>query len=461
MTITHNLSAMNVQRQFNVVTNDLSKSSEKLSSGYKINRSADDAAGMTISEKMRAQIKGLNKGSHNIQDGMSLIGVADGALETVHSILQRMNELSVQAANDTNTNQDRNALQSEMSQLSDEITRIGKNTTFNNMHILDDAFSGDFDGSVTQLVSCKSADDGYLKEAILAPNGKWYPAAILDFSNITEKNVKLLNNKGFSFNCSMNCNEVFDFTFVTDGTPSSASNLQAGAHHKYIVDISQCKTGDDVLNELFNYVNANPPQNGNSNTPVVPGSVSVSHSNDMYKDGSSIVIYANWNNCSSEYEATHRYPNNDPRSGAIDCTSLTKAVTSQVINEFNIQCSSNSKDNQIIKTYQINSEILDVDDIKLTSNANSSSAIDKVTKAIAKISNYRSELGAYSNRLEYSYNNVTNTSKNTQSAESRIRDTDMASEMVNYSKGNILTQAGTSMLTQANQNSSWVLSLLG
>ena len=142
MVVQHNLTAMNANRQLGITTGQQAKSSEKLSSGYRINRAGDDAAGLTISEKMRSQVRGLNKASANAQDGISLIQVAEGALNETHSILQRMNELATQAANDTNTTADRNAVQKEIDQLASEITRISSTTQFNTMNLIDGSFTG-------------------------------------------------------------------------------------------------------------------------------------------------------------------------------------------------------------------------------------------------------------------------------------------------------------------------------
>lgn len=459
MIITHNISAMNTNRQMSIVTDDMEKVSKKLSSGYRINSADDDAAGLSISEKMRAQIKGLNKGSDNIQDGMSLINVADGVLEEVHSMLQRMNELCVQAANDTNTDTDRQALQSEIDELTTEITRVGKQTTFNTMPILDDAFAKN-NTPITSLVTCDAAESGYLTEAYQI-NGKWYAAAKLNFSNINAGNISQLNDKGFSFNCSQSCPEAFDFKFYTDGTPSSASNLSGSVCHKYVIDISQCKTGADVLDTLFKYVTDNPPQNGSSSSStLVAGAVKVSHSNEMIKDGNSIIIYANWNAQNTESEAKKVYPRNGIKdSGAIDCTSLVKNISND-LNKFKIQCSSNPDDYLTVQTHRVNSETLKIDSLSVTSHNDASTSIKKVSDAIDTVSSYRSELGAYSNRLEHAYNNVKNTSENVQASESAIRDADMADEMVKYSRNNILQQVGNSMLVQANQSNQGVLSLL-
>ena len=269
MVVQHNLSAMNTNRQLSGVQSAQSKSTEKLSSGYRINRAGDDAAGLTISEKMRSQIRGLNRASDNAQDGISLIQVAEGALNEAHSILQRMNELATQAANDTNTSTDRTAIQAEIDQLTSEIDRIQSTTQFNTMNLLDGTFSG--------------------------------------------------------------------------------KNLQIGSLSGQSIGISI----------------------GNMNA-------------------SSIGI------------------------GSLDVSSFSTA----------------------------------------------GAAMKAVQSAINLVSTQRSTLGALQNRLEHTINNLDTTSENTQAAESRIRDVDMATEMVEYSKNNILAQAGQSMLAQANQQTQGVLSLL-
>lgn len=274
MIVQHNLTAANTNRQLGITTSGLQKSTEKLSSGYKINRAADDAAGLSISEKMRNQIRGLNKASDNAQDGISLVQTAEGALNEVHSMLQRMSELSVQAANGTNATADRESLNAEVKQLKTEIERVGFTTQFNKMDIL----KGDFSSS---------------------------------------------ENK----------------------------TLQVGANQDQVI--------------------------------------------------------------------------------TIEISALTAVVQDAL-----------------------------GDDLTIGTAAAAQSSITKVQSAIQALSKTRSKLGALQNRLEHTVANLDNISENTQSAESRIRDTDMAEEMVQYSKNNILQQAGQSMLAQANQANQGVLSLL-
>ena len=270
MVVQHNLSAMNTNRQMGVVTSALQKSTEKLSSGYKINRAGDDAAGLSISEKMRSQIRGLNKASDNAQDGISLIQVAEGALNETHSILQRMNELATQAANDTNTSTDRTAIADEIKQLNEELDRISTTTQFNKKNLLNGQFSG---------------------------------------------------------------------------------KLQVGALNGQTMDIK-----------------------------------------------------------------------------------ISTAVSAKG---------------------------LEISAIEVSTNVKAGKAMESIQNAIEKVSKQRSKLGAIQNRLEHTINNLDTNAENTQAAESRIRDTDMADEMVQYSKNNILAQAGNSMLAQANQQTQGVLSLLG
>ena len=269
MVVQHNMAASNANRQLGISTNTLSKSTEKLSSGYRINRAADDAAGLSISEKMRSQIRGLNKASSNAQDGISAIQTAEGALNEAHSILQRMNELATQSANDTNTTADRTAVQSEVNALTNELSRIASTSQFNTQNLLDGTFTG--------------------------------------------------------------------------------KNLQVGALENQKITISI----------------------GNMNAKALG-------------------------------------------VASLDVKSFTKA----------------------------------------------GAAMTSIQKAISKVSGQRSDLGALQNRLEHTVNNLDNISENTQTAESRIRDTDMASEMVQYSATSIIQQAGQSMLAQANSQTQGVLSLI-
>ena len=468
---------MNAQRQFNITGATIKKSMEKLSSGYRINRAADDAAGLTISEKMRSLIRGMNQGSDNIQDGISVMQIADGALAEVHGMLHRMTELSVKAANGTNTPADRQAIQEEINQLSAEITRIGKSTQYNTMNILDDINGDGLDGKITKLVTCESAEKGYFGDAIKV-GSYWFPSATVDFSAINSNNIGRLDGGGFSFCCSRGCDEVFDFKFKTDGTPTSASNLSGKVHHKYTVDISGCTSGSEIVDRIFAAVAAYPPiNNGSENVNMLAGAVAVSHSNNMLRtaDGKGIVIYANRRAVSyGDYSSTgygskeeamnayplNNYPANKMHAGSIDCTSLTKIVSEDIVNRFNIVCSNVPNDYETIETYRMNATVLGVDDVNVKTEDNARKALKQIENALAIVSEHRSAYGAFQNRLEHSYANNNNKSENMTAAESRIRDTDMAKEMVTFTTANILSQAGSAMLSQAMQNPQSILQLL-
>ncbi len=461
VSVVNNLSAMNAQRQFNITGSTVKKSMEKLSSGYKINRAADDAAGLTISEKMRSLIRGMNQGSDNIQDGISVMQIADGALAEVHGMLHRMTELSIKAANGTNTAADRQAIQSEINQLSAEITRIGKTTEFNTMHILDDVEAPDGEERVTQLVGCDSANKGYISEAINI-NGAWHSGATMDFSGVNKYNIKKLNGGGFSFHCSANCDEAFDFVLTTDGTPSSASDLSGSVMHHYSVDISGCKTGSDIVNTIYEYVNKHQP-NGRAYS-TSPDGILVSHSNVMKKtaDGNGLTIYAESTQPSKEAAETAyqtRYMNAH-KSGAIECTSLTNITSVAITNRFRIQCSNITDDCEYIETYRMNATVLGVDFVDVSTERAARSSIALIDDALEMVSDMRSSYGAFQNRLEHSYANNTNKAENMTAAESQIRDTDMAKEMVSLTTANILSQAGSAMLSQAMQNPQSILQLL-
>jgi len=272
MVVQHNLTAMNSNRMLGLTQSALTKSTEKLSSGYRVNRAADDAAGLAISEKMRRQVRGLTQASRNAQDGISAVQTAEGALNEVHDMLQRMNELAVQAANDTNMSQDRAYIQSEINALASEISRVASTTTFNEQNLLNGSFAG--------------------------------------------------------------------------------KNLQVGSEYQQSIKIS---------------------------------------------------------------------------ISSMSATSLGVNATN----------------------------------VKVSSFGQANSAISKIKKALVSVSKQRSDLGAIQNRLEHTINNLNNVVENTTAAESQIRDTDMATEMVKYSNSNILAQAGQAMLAQSNQSNQGVLSLLG
>ncbi len=456
---------MNAQRQFNITGATIKKSMEKLSSGYKINRAADDAAGLTISEKMRSLIRGMNQGSDNIQDGISVMQIADGALAEVHGMLHRMTELSIKSANGTNTAADRAAIQQEINQLSAEITRIGKTTTFNTLHILDNGEPELIeDGSVTQLVGCKSAEKitngrSYMAEAYEDPDGNYHPAAILDFTNLNKSKIKALDGKGFSFVCGFGCGETFKFTFDDSTTEDTLDKNTQGGTHNYTIGTKDLTNGSQIADALMNAVKVHYIQ-GYSGEKF--GGRFVSHRSFIAKVGDGKLAVFQEDALATEALAKVKYPKpGTTTEGSIDCSEITgMSDADEWTNEFRIQCSNIVDDCEYIETYKMNAQVLGVDGLNVSTQEAARTAIGKIEKALAKVSEQRSAYGAFQNRLEHSYENNNNKVENTQAAESRIRDTDMAKEMVTFTAANILSQAGSAMLSQTMQNPQSILQLL-
>ncbi len=369
MVVQHNLTAMNSNRQLGVTTSSQAKSSEKLSSGYQINRAGDDAAGLKISEKMRSQIRGLNRASKNAQDGVSLIQTAEGALNEVHSILQRMNELAVQGANDTNQNIDRDAINQELTALTEEINRVSQTTQFNKQNLLDGGFTG------------RNLQAG------------------------ANENQKITINIA-----AMNARAIGLKETKVAGAASYITTNETVKNQKVGVGASATLRGSIAARAACNAVL----------TKVMINSIT----------GTTSGFVVNGKN----YAAT-----------------ASKAARAQI-------GSMAASAAQIFKVAGYDSATVSAPNVDTYQKAQAT--ITMVANAINNVSSQRSALGALQNRLEHTIANLDNVAENTQAAESRIRDTDMASEMVEYSKNNILAQAGQSMLAQANQSTQGVLSLL-
>ncbi len=394
MVVQHNLTAMNSNRQLGVTSGAQAKSAEKLSSGYKINRAGDDAAGLKISEKMRSQIRGLDKASDNAQDGISLIQTAEGALNESHSILQRMNELAVQGANDTNQSIDRDAINQELDALTEELNRISETTQFNKQNLLDGNFKdknlqvgANAKQKIAISIDCMNADALGLGKETVKQGGNTPTKVVYNGMSFTyDKGGDVATNKA---------NAISAFQKSISQKVGSAGNFIA----QY----------DDTTGSIY------------------------------YKatiDGKE-KRFASATTAQKSYLADQ------------------KAIVSKAIND---DFQKYVKTSKASATTGGNGEIRNkarVDDYEAANNT-----ITYVQNAINTVSTQRSALGALQNRLEHTVANLDNVSENTQSAESRIRDTDMASEMVQYSKNNILAQAGQSMLAQANQSTQGVLSLL-
>ena len=432
LVVTHNLLAANAGRQLSATTGNKRKSSEKLSSGYRINRSADDAAGLSISEKMRWQVRGLDRATANVQDGISLIQTSDGALNEVHNTLQRMNELATQAANDTNTADDRNAIQQEISALKALISRISDYTTFNDRTVL----------KAKQLVEidCDDFSTVIMEDQFHGiPNARptVYGKAI-NFGNVNMSNKEQLINKKFTVTCSQNCSQKFRFEF-TDGTSttSSVSGSTTSGRGSLTVLIGMKDTsitnGADLVKRIYDEVVS---QQGN----LAGGAgkpIHIGHANGLHMDGSSLIMYS---------IADH--PPYAEGMGQIYADDL------MVKNEqMRLQVSATPWQEIEVEIRTINPSTLKLGNLDVSSYKAAGESMKRIQHAVELVSDYRSYLGAMQNRLERTMSNNQNISENTQSAESRLRDTDMPEELLNHTKFQILQNAGHSVLAQANQQS--------
>ena len=456
MVISHNLSAMNALRQFNIIDGRKDKSTEKLSSGLKVNRAADNAAGLSISEKMRRQVRGLARASVNCQEGIGLCQVKDGALNEVHEILNRMSELSVHSANGTLNDSDRVYIQTEMDQLVSQINKIGSDTTFNEIQVFDYANQMGLGNN-----SRAATNTGYLTDVFQQGNS-YHPSANLNFGGINASTVSDMYGKSFTFTCSQACDETFSFKFIDgDGTQNSVVGQNDGNKpHYYTIDIHGETTAKGVLDKVFNYVHDNMP---NGRTPDSAGNLLVSHSNRLVRTSdNSFSIVAEYSYATAN-EAAHAFDNNmntHSKYAKANCSELAGVIINDFVPVMGIQAGAESGQYIYLTMKQMNGAVLGIDPTDVSTQTAAERAISSIKAAFVEVSNQRSMAGAEQNRLEHAINNLDNTAENTQAAESRIRDTDMASEMMQYSLNNILAQAGQSMITQANQTPQGVLSLL-
>ena len=634
MIVQHNLTAMNANRMLGVTTSAQAKSSEKLSSGYKINRAADDAAGLSISEKMRKQIKGLNKASSNAQDGISAVQTAEGALTEVHSMLQRMNELATQASNGTNSDTDRKAIQDEIDQLTTEIDRVAETTKFNETYLLkgnaqgtssdkyvnahdaglagkltdngggtatfkldkalEDGQKVNIAGTEYTIGSKEANTDGYKKKTDLDTmkvsvgdsittgiatktlvnkianavgiyntddtieiDGKTYTiASATDLSNATPKlsaadavlmvndalaagktakhtstkadagmfaagaatNVDIVSSIGVHDVSTLTVNAATKGS-VTAQELNGGTNIASGdivtisgekltattsdpANMSAIKDVvKQLKNGDSITigGKTFDIKDQT---NVGADQLTVNDALGLLNNNDevsitaVTDDAKNALSTANLKSATTYTAVETKVAGSDENLLSVTdayakmAEELTKAssigtdtaatVKSNNSGEFTITKGTvNVKDalsfslhvgadadmtNKItVDLDSMNAASLGVKGLKIQDDngASATYAIDAIADAISKVSSQRSALGAVQNRLEHTIANLDNVAENTTSAESAIRDTDMATEMVNYSKNNILAQAGQSMLAQANQSTQGVLSILG
>ena len=457
MVVQHNMSAMNANRNLGVTTGMQAKSSEKLSSGYKINRAADDAAGLTISEKMRKQIRGLDKASSNAQDGVSSVQTAEGALTEVHSMLQRMNELAVQSANGTNSSDDRQAIQDEVDQLTTEIDRVAETTKFNEIYLLKG------DNSNTKNVYMKGHDAGL--KGSLTDGAK---SATFTMDELKSGDKVTIAGKEYSIGSTL-AETKATYAAAADGEKVTIDGTE------YTV-VGTTGTEDAAANKLkITSLDAKVKAGSTVSYKTTTAKAMTDVDNNGIDDDDSSIISKDV--AESKIKAELLTANNIGtvnQAATVEDAVTANGKTSYTINKgyatvadtlsFNLHVGADADmTNKItVDIDTMNSANLGIKgiNVKDASGTEATYAIDAIADAVAKVSSQRSALGAVQNRLEHTIDNLDNISENTSSAESRIRDTDMAKEMVNYSKNNILAQAGQSMLAQANQSNQGVLSLL-
>ena len=496
MVVQHNMQAANANRMLNVTTSAQSKSTEKLSSGYRINRAADDAAGLTISEKMRKQIRGLDQASTNAQDGVSSVQTAEGALTEVHSMLQRMNELATQAANGTNSkDSDRQAIQDEIDQLTTEIDRVSETTKFNETYLL----KGE---AGTKTINMKAHDAGL--KGTLTDNGDGTATFVMDTLNAGDK--VSIGGKNYTIGGT---SDDLDSAFGTNGLDINTNHQDIsvnGTTYKYYADTVKTKDGNKIT---AGYYSADPSKLANqtaatatgvdgkvtadlaalkTNAPagstITVGTKTVTlmkddgtkggTASDGIDDTDTTVISKKKAYELASKELLKANQIGDTKGSAKIENAGTKADGSFKITTGQAEVANSlsfslhvGADADMTNKIHVNIDAMDSAslgikglNVKDASGNAATYAVDAISDAISKVSSQRSSLGAVQNRLEHTINNLDNVVENTTTAESRIRDTDMAEEMVNYSKNNILAQAGQSMLAQANQSNQGVLSLL-
>lgn len=540
MRINNNLMAMNTHRQLGINANAGAKSIEKLSSGYRINRAGDDAAGLSISEKMRGQIRGLNQASRNAQDGISLIQTAEGALNETQAILQRMRELAVQSSTGTNTDADREALQNEVTQLKSEIDRIGDTTEFNTQKLLNGSLKSvagatvgtdTTTGSVVAKLSAGKITAGSAMNQVTSGANPAFVEETLtidgseikvDWSKLTSDEKNVLNN---SMTDSASRNAAADLieTKINEAIDASGANVEhidvyVDSANKLVLESGSAGTSSKVevptsgggVVDLFTGTTASivsapgtSKYNGtsvaaNSKAELYIGETLLKFSNNASIDNGdamasgAAIIASSINQAISNYNtSTGKVSGEDgfiedvtvsvTDDGRFSITSesgpvkLVDNVASTIVKDLGLSASQTAaagnggvvlqigaNENQVLQfgIGDMRTAALGVTASKVDTAATASNAITDFDKAISLVSQQRSQLGAAQNRLEHTIKNLDTSAENLQASESRIRDVDMAKEMMEFTKNNILQQAAQSMLAQANQAPQGVLQLL-
>ena len=542
MVVQHNLTAMNSNRMLGVTTKQQAKSTEKLSSGYKINRAADDAAGLSISEKMRKQIRGLTQASTNAQDGISAVQTAEGALTEVHDMLQRMNELAVKSSNGTNSESDRDAIQAEIDQLTTEIDRVSETTKFNETYLLkgDDTATPTttYEYTQKQYTAAQTLYDvtgAEIEKGTVLDNAQTYYTGRTATGQSALEGGDGKPDNDFIEAVTMTCGATVytkdnqgNVVAITAGKEIAVGTKVYGSVKDAQADNAGFEVGSNIVDKMKDGKTAS-DKGGlldsagqaltdtwtiakakskidlytvdakNVESKIAKGdSFTLKDQNTLFKavsyTGTGAVTSADFSKYGNDKQLTDADGNEVAANGLysyfdkdgkykgglfkLDAQGKKTEATQADITQMTQQAQKEvgaltltlhvgadaTTNNQIsVELDAMSASSLGIKGIKVDGkdDSNALNAIETVKAAIQQVSEQRSALGAVQNRLEHTINNLDNVVENTTSAESAIRDTDMATEMVKYSNNNILSQAGTSMLAQANQSNQSVLSLLG
>ena len=504
MRINNNIMAMNTHRQYAINNDNLAKATQRLSSGYRINNAADDAAGLAISEKMRAQIRGLNMAAKNSQDAISLVQTAEGALEETESILQRMRELAVQSASDTNQQIDRDALDAEFQQLIKELDDIASKADFNGTTLLDGSLKAGFEVTSSALPVNANETTGFDKLFAALPgitglDADTYEITIVaatdagDPGGMESPRAVVLTGAGATYRIASNATGDGAVFNATDGETANVQvwndvdnqwntigTFQVSAEVAAEINGAEIADDDDVTMTIADQTDLNAVINGlsfeSSDVGPVAGTYTVAYDTTgngkitFTKDADVYTV-----TLAADKETYDLVDNEGKSVGKITvkaevATALGKLTTAGALGALSvnfeeskaitIQTGSNEGDTLAISIGDMSSTGLKVDTCSISSRDGAASAITIVGNAINSVSTQRAHLGALQNRLEHKINNLNTSAENLQAAESRIRDIDMAKEMTQFTQTSILVQAATSMLAQANNAPQNVLSLL-
>lgn len=454
MRINHNIAALNTYRQLTGNINATSKSLEKLSSGLRINKAGDDAAGLAISEKMRGQIRGLDQAARNANDGISLIQTAEGALSEVHSILQRMRELAVQSTNDTNTPADRAEMQKEVDQLAEEITRISTDTEFNTKKLLNGSM-----GKVATKTGGAAVLTGLQVVGASLGSGS-YTLTLTDSgvnTEVIDEGAQALTAADFGDDAgdiTVADNVLYgSYTLTSENLDAGTADFRLVGPDGTITEVSGHNVTEDLVigGFTFDFSTQNVTKNGTLAFTLEATSIDINLTGDATASVTDFNYRGETLNIGG-FQFTLKTNTANVDDAVANYNVIDKSV------EFQIGANANQRTSLSINKMDANA--LGVDGLDLTTKIGADAALGKVDAALNAVSSERAKLGAVQNRLEHTINNLGTTSENLTASESRIRDVDMAKEMMEFTKNNILSQAAQAMLAQANMQPQSVLQLL-